>query len=146
MNVSAIHSVQMPPKELSTVLASARVSAGFPSPAEGHIDAALDLNELMVRRPAATFFVRVQGDSMTGAGICDGDLLVVDRSLKVRHRDVVLAVVAGDFTVKRWVRRRGQSLLVAEHRGYPAIAVDEQVELWGVVTFAVHPLRPGSRL
>ena len=142
MKISAIHSVQAPPKELSVALASASVSAGFPSPAEGHIDAALDLNELMVKRPAATFFVRVQGDSMTGAGICDGDLLVVDRSLKARHRDVVLAIVRGEFTVKRWLLKRGRSWLVAEQRGYPAIQVDETVEIWGVVTSAVHLLRP----
>ena len=79
---------------------SGSVVAGFPSPAEQYQEPPLDLNELLVKRPAATFFVRVQGDSMTGAGINDGDLLVVDRSLRPASGDVIIASVDGDFTVK----------------------------------------------
>ena len=79
---------------------SGSVVAGFPSPAEQYLEPPLDLNELLVRRPAATYFVRVEGDSMVGAGIRDGDLLVVDRSLRPADGDVIIASVDGDFTVK----------------------------------------------
>ena len=79
---------------------SGLVVAGFPSPAEQYLEPPLDLNELLVRRPAATYFVRVEGDSMVGAGISDGDLLVVDRSLRPANGDVIIASVDGDFTVK----------------------------------------------
>lgn len=79
---------------------SGSVVAGFPSPAEQYQEQPLDLNELLVKRPAASFFVRVQGDSMTGAGIQDGDLLVVDRSLRPASGDIIIACVDGDFTVK----------------------------------------------
>ena len=79
---------------------SGSVVAGFPSPAEQYQETPLDLNELLVKRPAATFFVRVQGDSMCGAGIHDGDLLVVDRSLRPADGDIIIACVDGDFTVK----------------------------------------------
>ena len=79
---------------------SGSVVAGFPSPAEQYLEPPLDLNELLVKRPAATYFVRVQGDSMSGAGISDGDLLVVDRSLRPADGDVIIASVDGDFTVK----------------------------------------------
>ena len=79
---------------------SGSVVAGFPSPTEQYQEQALDLNELLVRRPAATFFVKVQGDSMTGAGIRDGDLLVVDRSFRPASGDVIIACVDGEFTVK----------------------------------------------
>jgi SOS-response transcriptional repressor LexA len=76
------------------------VVAGFPSPAEQYLEPPLDLNELLVKRPAATYFVRVEGDSMIEAGIHDGDLLVVDRSLRPASGDVIIASVDGDFTVK----------------------------------------------
>ena len=79
---------------------SGSVVAGFPSPAEQYLEPPLDLNELLVRRPAATYFVRVEGDSMVGAGIRDGDLLVVDRSLRPADGDVIISSVDGDFTVK----------------------------------------------
>ena len=79
---------------------TARCCAGFPSPAEQYLEPPLDLNELLVKRPAATYFVRVEGDSMIGAGISNGDLLVVDRSLRPSDGDVIIASVDGDFTVK----------------------------------------------
>ena len=83
---------------------SGSVVAGFPSPAEQYLEPPLDLNELLVKRPAATYFVRVEGDSMSGAGISDGDLLVVDRSLRPADGDVIIASVDGDFTVKTYRR------------------------------------------
>ena len=78
------------------------VVAGFPSPAEQYVEPPLDLNELLVKRPAATYFVRVSGDSMVGAGINDGDILVVDRSIRPADGDIIVACVDGDFTVKRF--------------------------------------------
>jgi DNA polymerase V len=116
------------------------VSAGFPSPAEGHLDGKLDLNRHFIKNPAATFFVRVSGDSMTGAGIHDGDLLIVDRSLEPLPGCVAIAVINGEHTVKRLHREGDRLLLLAENADYPSIEVSELEELhiWGVVTCVLH--------
>ena len=118
------------------------VAAGFPSPADDYIDRGLDLNELLVQHPAATFFVRVAGDSMTGAGIHDQDILVVDRSLAAASGRIVIAIVNGELTVKRLLCRGNTLQLVAEHPDYPPLAVTEEMgfEVWGVVTAAIHRL------
>ena len=81
------------------------VSAGFPSPADDYIERLLDLNELLIKNPPATFFVKVAGDSMTGAGINDGDILIVDRSIEATNRKIVIAAVNGELTVKRLVKK-----------------------------------------
>lgn len=119
------------------------VAAGFPSPAQDAIDRTLDLNELCVRHPAATYFVRARGDSMLGAGIHDGDVLVVDRALDARDGDVVIAAFEGEFTVKRLDKSGGGVRLVPENPAYPAIEVRPGVEcsLFGVVTSVVHFFR-----
>lgn len=116
------------------------VSAGFPSPAEDYVDRALDLNELLIKHPAATFFVRVAGDSMLGAGIQHNDILIVDRSLEPVSGRIVIAVVGGELTVKRLVRDRNGSRLVAENPRYPPLPLTEEsgCEIWGVVTGVVH--------
>ena len=116
------------------------VSAGFPSPAEGSIDKVLDLNELLIRQPTSTFFVRVKGDSMRDAGILDGDLIVVERGERPNNRDIVLAIVEGEFTIKRWVKQSGRLILQAENPAYPNIHLDEHIdwEVWGVVRYAIH--------
>ena len=126
--------------EVSLPLMISKVSAGFPSPAEGSIDKVLDLNELLIRQPSATFFVRVKGDSMRDAGILDGDLIVVERGECPANRDIVLAIVEGEFTVKRWVQEQGTVLLQAENPMYPNIQLDKYVdwEVWGVVRYAIH--------
>ena len=126
---------------------SGSVVAGFPSPAEQYQEQALDLNELLVRRPAATFFVKVQGDSMTGAGIRDGDLLVVDRSLRPASGDVIIACVDGEFTVKTYRRDRRGVRLEAANPAYPPIAFAGEMELrvFGVVTAVVHRLLPAAK-
>lgn len=127
---------------LERPLFSGGVSAGFPSPAEDHIEGRLDLNELLVKHPAATFFVRVTGDSMTGAGIHHDDILVVDRSLEAVHGKVVIAIVDGELTVKRLYRRKGLVRLLAENPDYSAIELAEETscEIWGVVTSVIHSL------
>jgi DNA polymerase V len=98
------------------------VPAGFPSPAEDYAEGPLDLNRYLIHHPAATFFVRVKGDSMIGAGIFCGDLLIVDRALMPNHGNVVIAVVNGDLTVKRFHQeaRRGQDCARAARGGLPA--------------------------
>ena len=126
------------------------VVAGFPSPAEQYLEPALDLNELLVKCPAATYFVRVQGDSMIGRGIHDGDLLVVDRSLDPRDGDVVIAAVDGDFTVKTFrkgVKEIGGTMkrtvsLEAANTAYPTIVLKgaSELQLFGKVTAVIHRL------
>ena len=114
-----------------------RISAGFPSPADGYLEEMLDLNSYLVRNKAATFFFRVMGDSMTGANIHDGDMLVVDRSIEARHRHIVLAVINNEYTVKRLYCTDG--VLHAENPAYAPIRFQEHGELqvWGVVVGTV---------
>lgn len=116
------------------------ISAGFPSPADDYIDRLLDLNELLIKNPPATFFVRVAGDSMTGAGINDGDILIVDRSIEAANRKIVIAVVNGELTVKRLLKGKNTFRLVAENPDYRPLELNEesQCEIWGVVTSVIH--------
>lgn len=114
------------------------VVAGFPSPAEEYVECRLDISEYLVKHPAATFYVRVSGDSMRGAGIHSGDLLVVDRSLTPKPGRVVIAIVAGQFTVKRLKRVAGRMCLAPENDAFAPIPLDEEVALWGVVTHVIH--------
>ena len=146
---------------------SGSVVAGFPSPAEQYLEPPLDLNELLVKRPAATYFVRVQGDSMSGAGISDGDLLVVDRSLRPADGDVIIASVDGDFTVKtlrlgngergmgngmrgngeRGMESGGVVRLVAANPKYPDIVLKpgQELDYFGMVTACIHQFKKGKR-
>ena len=121
-------------------LIAGRAPAGFPSPAADHYDKRLDLNEHLVLHPEATFFLRVKGDSMIGAGIHDGDLLVVDRSLEPNHGRVVIAVLDGELTVKRLHHQRGKVILRADNPNYPDIAIQngQELQIWGVVAHVVH--------
>ncbi|MGV1100200.1 LexA family protein [Thiovibrio sp. JS02] len=118
------------------------VSAGFPSPADDYIDRALDLNELIIQNPPATFFVRVAGDSMLGAGIHHEDILVVDRSLPPVSGKVVIAVLNGELTVKRLLKSGERCRLIAENPAYPPLDLPEggECEIWGVATYVIHPL------
>lgn len=138
---------------------SGSVVAGFPSPAEQYQETPLDLNELLVKRPAATYFVRVEGDSMVGAGICDGDLLVVDRSLRPADGDVIIACVDGDFTVKTlrvggnrgngdWGTGNGGEIrLAAANPKYPDIVLKpgQELDYFGKVTACIHQFKKGKR-
>jgi DNA polymerase V len=119
-----------------------KVSAGFPSPAQDYIEKTLDLNELCVRHPAATFYVRAAGESMRGVGIFPGDVLVVDKSLSAQHGDVVIAIIDGEFTVKELVLKP-QPALRARNPAYPPIRLgqESQVEIFGVVTHAIRDFR-----
>lgn len=123
-------------------LAGEAVAAGFPSPAEDYIEKTLDLNEYLAPRPEATFFVRVAGDSMTGAAIHHGDILVVDRSVTPSPGNVVVACIDGGFTVKRLQRTAAGLELAPENPDYAPmpIAPDTDFEIWGVVRHVLHKL------
>jgi DNA polymerase V len=124
-------------------LVSASVEAGFPSPADDHLERGIDLNEELIRNPAATFLVRVKGDSMRDAGIHSGDVLIVDKSLTPTDRKIVVAMIDGNFTVKRFRKRGGQVFLEAENPDFPPIEVTEGQELsiFGVVSYIIHQAR-----
>lgn len=129
--------------ELNLPLFSARVQAGFPSPADDHLERSIDLNEELIQHPAATFFVRVKGESMHDAGIQSGDILVVDRSLAPTDRKIVVAMIDGEFTVKRFRNQEGRIFLEAANDRFPKIEVsgDQELVVWGVVSFVIHPAR-----
>ena len=127
-------------RNLFLPLYSNKVPAGFPSPADDHMEGKLDLNNHLVKHPTATFFVRASGESMVGAGIHDGDILVVDRSLEPRHGKIIIAAVDGQLTVKRLQKRGSKTLLAPENRKYKPIELTENndVKIWGVVTNVIH--------
>jgi DNA polymerase V len=120
-------------------LAGHSVPAGFPSPAEDYIDRALDFNELLIENPAATFAVKIAGESMTGAGMLPGDIAVINRARAPVSGCVVLALVDGDFTVKRYRVKEGLIVLQAENPAYPDIEIKDgtDFEVWGCVTAIV---------
>lgn len=123
-------------------LQAARVSvpAGFPSPAQDHQVDRIELMSQLVKHPQATFYVRIQGDSMQGAGVLDGSVVLVDKAIKPRHGHIVIAVVDGDFTCKRLHQRGGSMRLQAENPAYPDIVPKDgqTVEIWGVVVATIH--------
>ena len=127
---------------LPLVLYSGRIAAGFPSPADDYADERIDLNRHLIRHKEATFFLRVQGDSMLGAGIHDGDLLIVDRAITATDGKVVIAALDGELTVKRLSIRGETVRLVPENPTYPIIEVSREQDLviWGVVTNVIHAL------
>ncbi len=118
------------------------VAAGFPSPATDYCESRLDLNDLCVKHPAATYFVRAQGDSMIEAGIFPGDVLVVDRSLTAKHGDIVIAALNGELTVKK-LETKPKLRLVPMNSKYSAVEIPEgtDIEIFGVATTVVHSLK-----
>jgi DNA polymerase V len=120
-----------------------RVPAGFPSPADDYLERQLDLHELLVEHPEATFFVRVEGDSMVGAGMYSGDILIVDRSLKAGHGKIIVALLNGEFTVKRLLAKGKKVYLAAENPRYAPLEITEEsdFQVWGVVTYVIHRAR-----
>ena len=127
-------------KKTNTPMFLDSVSAGFPSPATDYMENKLDLNEYLVKHPAATFIVKANGPSMIEAGILSGDLLIVDRSLTPNSENIVIASVFGDLTVKK-LRKKGSALfLISANNEYSSIEVKEEMEcfIWGVVTYVIH--------
>lgn len=120
-------------------LYASRPAAGFPAPGDDMVEKALDLNELLIEHPVSTFFVRVEGDSMEGAQIFSGDILVVDKAREVERGDIVVAAVYGELVVKRWEVHQGRATLVSENPAYAPITLVDggDVYLWGVVVGSV---------
>ena len=129
-------------EQLGIPLFSDAVSAGFPSPATDYCERKLDLNELCIQKPAATYFVRAQGDSMIDAGIFPGDVLVIDRSIDASHGDIVIAAVNGELTVKL-LETKPQTRLVPMNSQHAPIVIPEEadLEIFGVATNVIHSLR-----
>jgi DNA polymerase V len=138
-NIAALYDAPDTPSTLTRPLVLALVAAGFPSPADDHLDRDLDLHELLIQHPAATYDVRLAGDSMQGVGLYDGDILVVDRSLEPKHHDIVIAVLNGELTVKRLFRQGDLVQLSPANHRYPIITVtaDQELLIWGVVTGSI---------
>jgi len=138
LRIVELFSVAEPSVDVLPLYASAP-AAGFPAPGDDMVEAELNVHDLLVRHPEATYFVRVQGNSMEGAGIFSGDILVIDRSVDAAHGSIVVAAVGGGLVVKRLHKEAGQLYLVSEHADYEPILVNESNEcfLWGVVTGSV---------
>lgn len=119
------------------------VRAGFPSPATDFIEKKLDINNLLIKHPVATFFVKVAGDSMIKKGIFEGDILVVDKSLEAKNNDIVIAIVDGDFTVKTFIKDKDKVILRPENDSYKDLefTTENGFEIWGVVTSVIHLIR-----
>ncbi len=121
-------------------LFTSAIKAGFPSPAEDYIENKLDLNEHLITNPPATFFVKVEGDSMINANIFKDDILIVDRSKTAQDKTIIVAIINGEFTVKRIRMKNSEIFLEAENPAYPLIKIDKisDFEIWGVVTYIIH--------
>ena len=129
-----------PRTELTLPYFEIRLSAGFPSPASDYVQQKLDLNEHLIKHPAATYFVRVEGDSMINAGIFENDILIVDRAQEAKNNDVVVASVNGELLVKRLHIKNDRWFLVPDNPNYhPMEIIPEMVfTVWGVVTYVIH--------
>lgn len=125
---------------LQIPLFTSRISAGFASPADDHLETRIDLNQLLIHRPSATFMLKVKGDSMIEAGIFDGDLLVVDRSIEAVNGSIVIASMHGDLTVKRLIKTEKGVWLKPENPDFKAVRIgeDSDFEIWGCVKHAIH--------
>ncbi|MEZ5045602.1 MAG: translesion error-prone DNA polymerase V autoproteolytic subunit [Chitinophagaceae bacterium] len=115
------------------------ISAGFPSPALDFVDLTIDLNRHLIKNPSATFYGRVKGDSLKNAGICNGDLLIIDRSLEPTNGKVAVCYIDGEFTAKRVQISKKEILLIPENENYQPIRVTEENNflIWGIVTHVI---------
>ncbi|NTU58195.1 MAG: translesion error-prone DNA polymerase V autoproteolytic subunit [Chlorobiaceae bacterium] len=129
--------------ELELPMASTSISAGFPSPAEDHLELKLDLNKALVRHPNATFYGRVKGTSMIDAGIEEGDILVIDKSLEPKDGDIAVCFVDGEFTVKRISNGDDGLYLMPANEEFKPIRISEESDflVWGIVTYVIHKAR-----
>ncbi len=127
-------------KKFKIPLLTDSVSAGFPSPADDHTEENIDLNEYLISNPSSTFFLRVKGDSMINAGIKDKDLIIVDKSLTARPGNIIIAMIDGEFTIKRLSIKNNELYLKAENNNYPDFRFKNHinVQIWGVVIYSIH--------
>lgn len=116
------------------------VSAGFPSPAEDYLEQRIDLNRELIKNPGSTFYARINGNSMKNAGIYDGDIVVIDKSLTPRHDSLLVCFINGEFTLKKVRRIKNDLYLIPENPDFKPIKIDPESDfrLWGVVTFTIH--------
>ena len=116
------------------------VPAGFPSPADDYLDMDLNLHDYLVQHPSATFCVKAIGDSMVDAGIKSSDVMVIDRALTPKNNDIILAVIDGEFTVKRIKKNDDELYLIPANENYRPVKITEDMDfqVWGVVTFIIH--------
>ena len=119
------------------------ISAGFPSPAEDYIEPGIDLNKHLIKNPISTFFLRVSGNSMNNAGIYNNDLLIIDRSINPNPGHIVVALLDGEFTLKRLIKKQDNYYLKADKENYPAINLYEyiDIQIWGVAIYSIHELQ-----
>jgi DNA polymerase V len=130
-------------EEIDIPFYSTPVSAGFPSPAEDYLEDKINLQKLLIAHPSATYFLRVRGDSMRDANLHEGDILVVDRSIKTRLNQIIIGLLDNEFTVKRLIKKQNQYYLQPENPAYPLIPLPETSDFqpWGVVTWCIHKVR-----
>ncbi|HCD52098.1 MAG TPA: peptidase S24 [Balneolaceae bacterium] len=124
---------------------SRKIETGFPSPAGDHLEKALSLEELIIHRPAATFYVRAEGNGMNKSGIFDGDILVIDRSVKPDDGNIVVATVFEDVFIRRFIKRGNQIYLTSDDQSQPPVQITRDTEwmIWGVATYLIHRFRAG---
>ena len=130
-------------EEIKLPLVETFINAGFPSPADDYLEAKLDLNQLLIQNPSSTFFARVRGNSMVDAGIYDGDILIIDKSLEPKQTSILVCFIDGEFTVKKVQKKNGDFYLMPQNKEFSPIKVDKgsDFRLWGVVTHCIHNLR-----
>jgi len=130
-------------KHIRLPLFSTAVNAGFPSPVDDYVEARLDLNEHLIKNPAAIFFVRVEGNSMINAGINSGDILIVDKSIEWRNNSVIIAIINGEFTVKRIRKTKTRIYLMPDNPEFKEIEIVPSMDfqVWGVVIYVIHKLQ-----
>ncbi len=140
---SSYSSSQETSSDILIPLAEGVISAGFPSPAEDYIDLGIDLNKYLIKNPISTFFLRVSGNSMNNAGIYNNDLLIIDRSINPHPGHIVVAILDGEFTLKRLTKEKDNYYLKAEKENYPAISLYEyeNIQIWGVAIYSIHDLQ-----
>ena len=129
-------------KRFNLPLLGDSVSAGFPSPADDYTEQNIDLNEHLIKNPFSTFFLRVKGDSMINSGIQNHDLIIVDKSLTAMPGNIVIAMIDGEFTVKRLEKKNDELYLKSENDNYPDFNFKNhnEIQIWGVVIYSIHNL------
>ena len=140
---SSYYSSRESASEILIPLAKESISAGFPSPAEDYIELGIDLNKYLIKNPISTFFLRVSGNSMNNAGIYNNDLLIIDRSINPNPGHIVVALLDGEFTLKRLIKEKNNYYLKADKENYPAVSLYEYVDIqiWGVAIYSIHALQ-----
>ena len=142
----SMNSISSSKEDSSTLLiplVTGTISAGFPSPAEDYIELGIDLNKYLIKNPISTFFLRVSGNSMNNAGIYNNDLLIIDRSINPNPGHIVVALLDGEFTLKRLIKKQDNYYLKADKENYPAINLYEyiDIQIWGVAIYSIHELQ-----